>query len=85
MLPPKVQRLLEEVFGHNDKDRRKLAKNDPERCLVKLLEKIKENFGDVSAMLDSTVEEAIGEIDVEDDEEEERQEQARETRKKTKA
>jgi len=79
MLSPKVQQLLQEVFGHFVEDDRQLAQDDPERCLIKLLEKIKEDLPVVSATLEFTVRDAVGEIIWENDEEEDRQELARQT------
>ena len=79
MLSPKVQELLQEVFGHFGEDDRQLAQDDPERCLVKLLEKIKEDLPVVSVTLEHTVGDTVGEIIWENDEEEDRQEQARQT------
>lgn len=55
MIHPEVQKLLQEVFGSIREDKRKLAEEYPEACLVSLLESIKADMPEVSAMLDSTV------------------------------
>lgn len=68
MLPPKVSKLVQEVFAILDeqplssKAHEQRAKKNPEACLVALLEEIKERLPEGWAMLDSTVASASGNI-----------------------
>lgn len=55
-LNPKIITALEEVFGRFGQKKRAMAREDPEACILSLLERAKKNLGDVSSMLHSTVE-----------------------------
>lgn len=65
MLHRETRKLIEEVFeltgGESEK---RLAQEDPEACIVSLLQNIKERLPNISAMLDSTVEMAAFADDV---------------------
>ncbi len=65
MLHPKTAQLIEEVFEFFDthgfsgvSKKVDLAKNDPEACIVSLLQKIKERLPEVSSTLSITIERA---------------------------
>ncbi len=73
MLHLETRKLVEEVFGFFDTHgfssgsaREELAKNDPEACIISLLQSIKDRLPCVSAMLYSTVQMAASKIDVEE-------------------
>ena len=55
MIHPEVKKLLQEVFGYFSEEEGKRAGEYPEVYLVSLLEGIKEDLPEVSAMLYSTV------------------------------
>lgn len=67
-LPPRIQKLIQEVFAALDKrplsskENEQLAKEDPEACLVALLTKVKERLPVTGAMLGRTIESAAGEV-----------------------
>ncbi|MDO8530227.1 MAG: hypothetical protein Q7S10_02365 [bacterium] len=56
MLAPITKKLVEEIFGSFGNDTEKLAKEDPEACLVSMLTRIKEQLPNVCATLGLTIE-----------------------------
>lgn len=68
MLPSKVSKLVQEVFAILDeqplssKNHEQRAKEDPEACLVALLEEIKQRLPEGWETLDTTVASASGNI-----------------------
>lgn len=52
----KINQLVQDIYGHFGERKRKLAEENPESCLVSLLEQIKKDLSKVGATLDFTVE-----------------------------
>jgi len=58
LLPPNVQKLLEEVYGCFGDRKRLKAAEDPLGCLGDLLQTVRERLEEPSAMLYSTIQQA---------------------------